>query len=78
MSDSSHLELAFKSIRIFANDGTVDMAELNQLLDIAMRDGQVDDDEKRVLGSIFRHAEKTRLSIAVRARIREVRQKYSI
>lgn len=77
-TDSSYLELAYSSIKIFADDGTVDMGELNFLLGLALRDGQIDDDERRVLGRIFEHAEKTDLSTAVRARIREVRRQHSI
>ena len=76
--ESSHLELAYSSIKIFANDGTVDMGELNFLLGLALKDGKIDEDEKRVLQRIFQHAEKTKLSLAVRARIREVRRKHSI
>ncbi len=76
--ESSYLELAYSSIKIFADDGTVDLGELNFLLGVALRDDRIDDDEKRVLGRIFEHAEKTRLSLSVRARIREVRRKYSI
>ena len=77
-SGSSHLELAYSSIKIFANDGTVDLGELNFLLGLALRDDRIDDDERRVLRRIFEHAEKTQLSLAVRARIAEVRRKYSI
>ena len=75
---SSYLELAYSSIKIFANDGTVDMTELNFLLGLALKDGKIDEDEKRVLRRIFEHAEKTKLSLAVRSRIREVRRKHSI
>jgi hypothetical protein len=76
--DSRYLELAYSSIRIFANDGTVDMEELSFLLGLALKDGHIDDDERRVLGRIFQHAEETNLSLAVRARIREARRKHSI
>ncbi len=76
--ESSYLELAYSSIKIFADDGTVDLGELNFLLGLALKDGEIDEDEKRVLGNIFKHAEKTKLSLAARARIREVRRKYSI
>lgn len=75
---SSYLELAYSSIRIFANDGTVDMGELNFLLGLALRDGEIDEDERRTLGSVFEQAEETRLSVAVRARIREARRQHSI
>ena len=74
---SSYLELAYSSIKIFANDGTVDMAELNFLLGLALKDGVIDDDERRVLGRIFEHAEKTALSRMVRSRIQEVRRSHS-
>ena len=75
---SSYLELAYSSIKIFANDGTVDMEELNYLIGMAMRDGHLDDDEKRVLGRIFDQAEKTRLRLAVRTRIGELRRRHGI
>ncbi len=75
---SSYLELAYSSIRVFADDGTIDMNELNFLLGVALRDEQIDEDEKRVLGNIFKQAEKSDLSTAVRIRIQELRRKYSI
>lgn len=75
---SSYLELAYSSIEIFSNDGTVDMAELNFLLGLALKDGKIDDDERRVLSRIFEHAEKTSLSRMVRSRIQQVRRKHSI
>ncbi len=74
----SHQEIALSSIKCFKDDGTLDLAELNFLMGLALRDKVVDDDEKRVLGNIFDQAEQTKLSHAVRARIREVRRKYSI
>ncbi len=75
---SSYLELAYSSIKVFADDGTVDMSELNFLLGVALRDGEIDEDENRVLGNIFKQAEKSPLSTAVRIRIGELRRKYSI
>jgi len=58
----SHLEIAYSSIRCFADDGTIDLNELHFLLGLALRDDKIDDDEKRVLKSIFSHARETRLS----------------
>ena len=77
-TDSAYLEMAYSSIRIFADDGTLDNGELNFLLGLALRDGQIDDDEKRVLGNIFKQAEATNLSLTVQSRIREVRRKHGI
>ncbi len=73
----SYIELAYSSIRVFADDGTIDMEELNFLLGIALRDGKVDDDEKRVLGNIFSKVNENNVSSKVWERISEVRTKYS-
>lgn len=74
----THIELAYSAIRIFANDGTVDIEELNFLLGLALKDNVINDDEKRVLRNIFKQAEETRLSAAVAARIREARRKHGL
>lgn len=50
---SSWIELAVASIAMFADDGTLDRKEVESLLRMALADGQIDDDEKRVLGRIF-------------------------
>ena len=73
---SSHLEIAYSSIRVFADDGKVDLGELNFLLGLALRDGEIDDEEKRVLRNIFKQARDTNLSPGVEERIREVENRY--
>ena len=43
MSESrDYLEMTFHSINCFANDGTLDVEELTQIVDIALKDGVVD------------------------------------
>ena len=69
----SHLDIALASIPVFSDDGRLDSAELDRLLELAERDGTFDDDEKRVLGSIFRQAEQTQLDPAVAARIATIK-----
>lgn len=49
----NHIELAYSSIRVFTDDGTVDAEELSFLLGIALKDGVIDDNEKCVLNDIF-------------------------
>lgn len=73
---NSHLEIAYSSIRVFADDGKVDLGELNFLLGLALRDGQIDDQEKRVLRNIFKQAREAGLSRRVEERIREVESRY--
>ena len=67
------------TIKVFADDGTIDEGELNFLLGLALRDKIVDEDEKRVLRSIFERAESSdSLLPKVRERITSVRQQHGI
>ena len=45
----SHIEITIESMKVFLNDGQLDVAELNFLLGIALRDGGINEDERRVL-----------------------------
>ncbi|QDH68812.1 hypothetical protein [Marilutibacter alkalisoli] len=74
----SHLEIALASIRVFADDGQLDVAELNGLLDLALRDHVIDPDERRVLGNILVQAEKGPVAPEVARRIGEVRRRHDI
>ncbi len=74
----SYIEISFESIRVFTDDGKMDLHELGFLLGIALRDGTVDDDERRVLARVFREAEKGSLAPVVRERIAEVRRKHGV
>lgn len=48
-----YLEMSFRSIECFSNDGKLDANELLQILRIAERDGNIDNNEIRVLQSII-------------------------
>jgi len=48
-----YLEMSFRSIECFSNDGKLDAKELGKIFDIATRDGIVDNNEKRVLKNII-------------------------
>jgi len=73
----SHIEIAYSSIRVFI-DGQLDLGELNFLLGLALRDQEVDEEEKRVLAKIFAQAEQTKLSPLVKERIAEARKQHAI
>ncbi len=74
----SYIEIALSSIKIFGNDGTVDLAELNFMLGLALRDRKIDEDEKAVLSSIFDKAAKGKLSSVVSQRIAQVKAQHGI
>ncbi len=74
----SYIEMAIESIQVFANDGKLDAAELQRMLDIALRDGQIDADELRVLGKIVTLAEKGALDADVQALIAQIRLRHGL
>jgi len=75
---SSYIKLNVAAMTFFMDDGTIDMGELEGLLALALQDGVIDDDEKRVLGRIFGQVEPCDLSAEVLARIMEIKKKHGI
>ena len=78
MGNRDHLEIAYTSMSLFQNDGTLDEAEFNQLLDIALKDGHVNDDEKRVLRGILDRLKDDEVTASFAKRINEVKVKYGV
>jgi len=70
---NDYLELSFQSIQCFTNDGKLLVDELDQLLAIALRDGMVDEDEKRVLSNIFSKLNENELTQEMQERIEEIK-----
>ncbi|MHC4887215.1 MAG: hypothetical protein ACYTGH_19220 [Planctomycetota bacterium] len=78
MECESHVEIAFSSIRCFTDDGTLDIGELNFLMGLAMRDGVIDDEEKRVLNNIFSKVNEDEVTTEVWKRIQAIRKKHDM
>jgi len=77
MSESrDYLEMTFKSINCFSNDGKLDVSELDSIVAIALRDGVVDDNEKRVLGGIISRLSVDELTEMMQEKVTELRGKY--
>ena len=70
-----YLEMSFRSIQCFSNDGRLDVQELGALLSIAERDGVIDDNEIRVLKKIIAHIKPDEIDQAMRDKIAEVAKK---
>ncbi|MFT3735973.1 MAG: hypothetical protein QM776_13255 [Rhodocyclaceae bacterium] len=68
-----YLEIAFRSIECFSDDGKLRVDELQKLVDIALRDGVVDANEKRVLRNIMRRLKTDELTPEMLSRIEAVR-----
>lgn len=79
MADNKdYLELAYRSIQCFSNDGKLLLPELNQLVDIALKDGVVDENEKRVLRAILRRLVHDELTPQMLARVKELQAKHGL
>lgn len=75
MADHDHLHMSVFSIRCFGDDGKLDAAELGKVLDIAERDGSVNEEEKRVLGSIISRIRPHELDDDLAAQIAAINSK---
>jgi hypothetical protein len=74
----SHIEIAIEATKVFLDDGQLDIAELNFLLGLALRDGGIDADERRVLTNIIRRAESMPLDAATQAHIKRVKIEHAL
>jgi len=73
MSESrDYLELTFRSINCFADDGRIDADELKKLYAIAEKDGVVDDNEKRVLKNIISRVKESEMDTALQETINAI------
>jgi len=76
--DNSTIELAYASLALFADDGALDMQEVDTLLDVALRDGVITDGEKDVLRGVFNRLTEPDVTAEVWQRIQDVRQQHGI
>lgn len=70
-----YLEMSFRSIECFSNDGKLDAKELASILAIAERDGNIDQNEIRVLRNIISKIEPHEVDEQMQAMIKKVSEK---
>lgn len=70
-----YLEMSFRSIECFSNDGKLDAVELGKILDIAEKDGVIDHNEIRVLTRIIEKITPAEMDEAMQAKIDEIMRK---
>ncbi|KZX85339.1 hypothetical protein A3715_28395 [Oleiphilus sp. HI0009] len=68
--------MTFHSINCFADDGKLDVNEINQILAIALKDGVVDDNEKRVLSNIIGRLNEAELDVEMLSKVEEIKTEY--
>ncbi len=73
MNDAKdHIQMALKSIEGFANNGKLDANELQEIIDIAERDGVIDQDEIRVFRSIISRIDPSEVDDEMRQKLTEI------
>jgi len=70
-----HLDMTFRSIECFSNDGKLDAQELGSILDIAERDGHIDANEIRVLKNIISKIRPDEIDAAMQRKLDEIAEK---
>lgn len=76
-TDSS-VELAYASLVLWADDGSLDTNELDTLLNIALRDGVISEAEKEVLRGVFNRVHEEDVPGDVWDKIHDIRKQHSI
>lgn len=76
MSESrDYLEMSFRSIECFMDDGKIDAIELGKILEIAEQDGNIDGNEVRVLRGIISRIKPQEVDPAMRIKLQEISEK---
>ena len=70
-----YLEMSFRSIECFSNDGKLDAFELGNILKIAEKDGVIDQNEIRVLRNIISKVKPEEVDSEMKAKLEEIRVK---
>ncbi len=76
--DRSSIELAHASLVLWAEDGTLDAQELDTLLNIALRDGVISENEKDVLRGVFNRVHEEDVPADVWTKIQAIRKQHGI
>lgn len=70
-----YLEMSFRSIECFSNDGKLDSDELEKILSIAEKDGVIDQNEIRVLQNIISKIKPHEIDDAMKVTLQKVSEK---
>ena len=77
-SSSDWQEMKRKAFEAFANDGRMDVAELEQIVQIGCADGEFDEQEKAVLINVISSLTRADMNDAMWAKVDELIQKFEL
>lgn len=72
------IKLAYLALAVFAEDDTLDAKGLDALLNVAMHDGVIDDEEKRILANVFNRIDEAHVESDVWNRIQSIRRQHAV
>jgi hypothetical protein len=70
--------MQYSFLKVFANDGIIDAAELAMLERLALADGRVDEQERVVLSRVFARVPPESLDPQVRAEMERFKAEFAI
>ena len=70
--------MQYSFLSVFAKDGVIDAEELGMLERLALRDGQVDDEERAVLSKVFARVTEQTAEPIVWAEIQRFKREFGI
>ncbi len=75
---STSVEMVFRTIQCFSDDGVLDAAELDEIVSIAMADGVLDGKERRVLKEIIMNLSSKDLTPALWERVEQLVERFRL
>ena len=76
--DSSIDQMTLEWVKSISNDGKLDCFELEKIVEIAMRDGAMDDDEKSVLINIIANLNSTDFDLVLWEKVERLIKKFKL
>lgn len=76
--DSRYVQIAFSIQKMLENNGKLDHKELDELIELALKDEEIDEDERRILHLIFRQLEPKDVASDAWDKLQEVRKRYRL
>jgi len=73
----AHIEMSLLSIECFMNDGKLDSSELDKLVSLAEKDGEITQEEVNVLRSVIKRIKPEEVDGAMQARLEALNEKIS-
>lgn len=77
-TQNGYIQMLTHSMNCFATDGHINESELQAMVDLAKREGEVNKDELRVLMNVIRRLKPEELSEQMRTRILSLKEELGL